>query len=69
MVYFMLVCIIFVRYCQALCYNLGMDKEELERWGKQLEKQLAPEQRERIKQAVDLVFRDYGEVLRRLGKQ
>lgn len=46
-----------------------MDKDELERWGKNLEKKLTPKQRERIKQAVDLAFRDYGETLRRLGKE
>ncbi len=45
-----------------------MDKDKLERWGKKLEKQLTAKQRECIKQGVDLAFRDYGEVLRRLGK-
>ena len=46
-----------------------MDKQQLDRWGKQLEKELPLLTRKRIKKAVDLVFRDYGDVLRRLGKE
>jgi hypothetical protein len=46
-----------------------MDKQELDCWGKQLERELSFSTRKRIKKAVDLVFRDYGDVLRRLGRE